>query len=216
MSVLNAVLSAPEKQTFGEILEEMWKAIVRDWFTMDYMEYDNLGYDMTATGGVRPETVIVFGILGMMLACFFASYNKGTLGAFVRALLSAGASSPDTAKTLGELGFLKNHSVRASLKSGYTLRKVVRCVEEDEGTLICNENKEGSVPFNEAHFYIPEDKQFAAESRFKGKKLPWYSYLLIFVGGVILMIVLIAVLPHILSLIDDFIGGIKPESNILT
>ena len=38
MSVLNAVLSAPEKQTFGEILEEMWKAIVRDWFTMDYME----------------------------------------------------------------------------------------------------------------------------------------------------------------------------------
>ncbi len=216
MSTLNAILSAPEKQSFGEILKEMWEAIVRDWFTMDYMEYDNLGYDMTATGGIRPEMIIIFGIFGMMIACFFASYNKGTLGAFVRALLSAGASSPENAKTLDELGFLKNHSVRASLKSGYTLRKVVRCVEEDEGTLICSENKEGSVPFNEAHFYIPEDKQFAAESRFKGKKLPWFAYLLIFVGGVILMIALIAVLPHILSLVDDFVGGLKPESNILT
>lgn len=216
MSMLNAIPSAPEKQTFVEVLEEMWNAIVRDWFTMDYTEYDNLGYDMAATGGIRPETVIIFGILGMMLACFFASYNKGTLGSFVRALLSAGASSPENAKTLEELGFLKNHSVRASLKSGYTLRRVVRCVEEDEGTLICSENKEGSVPFNKAHFYIPEDKRSAAESRFKGKKLPWFAYLLIFVGGVILMIVLIAVLPHILSLVDDFVGAFKPESDFLT
>lgn len=216
MSALNAILSTPEKQSFGEIVKEMWEAIVRDWFTMDYMEYDNLGYDMTATGGIRPEMIIIFGILGMMFACFFASYNKGTLGSFVRALLSAGASSPENAKTLDELGFLKNHSVRASLKRGYTLRKVVRCVEEDDGTLICSENKKGSVPFNKAHFYIPDEKKFAAESRFKGKKLPWFAYLLIFVGGVILMILLIAVLPHILSLVDDFVGGLKPESNILT
>lgn len=216
MSALNVILSAPEKQSFFEALKEIWEAIVNDWFTMDYKEYSNLGFDTAATGGVRPEMIIIFGLLGMMLACFFASYNKGTLGSFVRALLDAGASSKENAKTLEELGFLKNYSVRSSLKRGYTLRKVVRCVEEDEGTLICSENKEGEVPFNKAHFYIPEDKNFAATSRFKGKKLPWYTYLIMFLGGIVLMVILISVLPHILSLLDDFVGGLKPESNILT
>ena len=54
-------------------------------------------------------------------------YNKNVLGGFVRNLDANGCLSPETAKTINELGVSRrNFFVRISLKHGYTLKNTVR------------------------------------------------------------------------------------------
>lgn len=204
-----------EKEAFIQLAEELWEYIKLNYFTIDHGVYLNLGIDPNA-GRFRIETFIIFGMLGLMLACFMGSFNKGVLGQFVRDLESEECFSVEKAKTLSELGYLKNTAVRASLKRGYTLRSVVRCVEEDNGTLICSDNKNGTVAFNDAHFYIPEEFKYKAAIKFEGKKTPVIFFILLPILTLAVIIFLIKVFPNILMMLDDFIGMIKPDSNILT
>lgn len=203
------------KGKIAMLIEELYEYFKETYFTIDYGAYDNLGID-PGNAAFKIETFIIFAVIGMCVACFMGSFNKGTLGQFVRDLISDECFSPESAKTLTELGYLKNTAVRSSLKRGYTLRSVVRCVEEDNGTLICKENKNGTVAFNDAHFYIPEVDKYKAATKFEGKKTPKIVYFLLPVIAIALIIFFIKVFPNLLAMLDDFIGIIKPDSNILT
>jgi len=215
MNVFAITLKSEEKGKFAMLIEELYEYFKTTYFTIDYGEYGNLGIDPYGSN-FSVESFIIFAVIGMLIACFMGSFNKGTLGQFVRDLISEECFSPESAKTLAELGYLKNSAVRSSLKRGYTLRKVVRCVEEDNGTLICRENKNGTVSFNDAHFYIPEELKYRAAVRFEGKKTPKIVYVLMPIIGIALIIFLIKVFPNLLAMLNDFIGMVKPDSNILT
>ena len=216
--LLNAfayTLKSEEKGRLATLIEELYIYFKETYFTIDYGEYGNLGINPNEST-FSVETFIIFAVLGMVIACFMGSFNKGTLGQFVRDLISEECFSPESAKTLTELGYLKDSAVRASLKRGYTLRKVVRCVEEDNGTLICRENKDGTVPFNEVHFYIPEELKYKAAVRFEGKKTSKIVYFFLPLIAIALIIFFIKVFPNLLAMLNDFVGLIQPESNILT
>ncbi len=204
-----------EENVFVAALKELFEAIKRDYFTIDYGEYEHLGIDPYNSSGISVEIIIVFSVIGMIFACFAASFNKGTLGAFVRTLVRNECFSKESAKTLGELGFLKKSAVRSSLKRGY-LKRFVRCVEDDEGTLKSSDNREGKVEFNDAHFYIPEEDKYKIEVRFEGKKTPPVMYFVMIIAGIVLSVVLIKVLPNILAMLNDLVGAATGEGNILT
>ncbi len=217
MNSFSRFLFALEKEpnVFIEALKELFEAIKRDYFTIDYGEYEHLGIDPYNSAGIKVEVIIIFSVIGMIFACFAASFNKGTLGAFVRALVRNECFSKESAKTLGELGFLKKSAVRSSLKNGY-LKKFVRCVEAEEGTLKSPGNKEGTVEFNDAHFYVPEDDKYKIEVRFEGKRTHPIIYVIMVIVGILLCVFLIKALPNLLSMLNDLVGAASGKGNILT
>lgn len=200
---------------FIEALKELFEYIKNEYFTIDYGEYSNLGLDPLNQSGVSIESLIIFAMIGMVIACFMGAFNKGTLGGFVRTLIRNDCLSPESAKTLGELGYLKNTAVRSSLKNGY-LKKYVNCVEDEQGILKSSENKEGTVLFNDAHFYIPEEDKYKIEVRFEGKKTNPLTYVIMIVASIALTVFLIAILPDILAVLDGFVGSMKSDPGILT
>ena len=174
-------------------------------------------------------SAIVLGLfLGAIIACIAMAYNKQVLGGFVRKLLKDECKSVQNAKDLGELGYLKNPFIRGSVQKSVSLRRVVRCVEEDEFYERQNAEREvyekkraeePSLPkFREQeyrvdastdHFYIPEDMCDMAEQKFYAKGSSWLTTIIAIVVLCIAFFVLLIVLPKILQMADEFVGSFK-------
>ena len=103
--------------------------------------------------------------LGFFLAIVLTYLNRLLVGRVARGLLSQKASSPETAKSLAELG-CGGIFYRFLLRDGATLRKII-VLAPDEGQ---DEGQKPKLPTPEARFYIPEDKAYRAESGFSHKK----------------------------------------------
>lgn len=167
---------------------------------------------------------VIFAIAaGIVLASLWSLYNKRYLGSLVRGLLEEQASSPENAKTLYELGFDDKLGIRFALRRGHTYSGCIVCVEEEE---YYSEMQRKKAEFDEAHagekrkpkfkyppfkpdldtmkYYIPEDKQFAAEIRFSAKGSNWLGMFIILVLLAIILIVAVIAVPKIL----DFLGAI--------
>lgn len=204
--------------TFFELIDEL--------FALDLDSYDNLGISEITLSGLRGVIIALF--LGAVIGAVMSLFNKRVLGEFVRALISENCTTPESAKTLAELGFLKNSAVRSSLRSGGLLGKTVRCVEEDRFAaetvkkrglyeLRAAESGEKRPPFREieykreldtAHFYIPASKSDSAEMRFSKKGTNWGTLVLGIIASLILLWLVMRILPDLLQLLDNFAGKI--------
>lgn len=75
--------------------------------------------------------VIVSLFAGIVLSVIFILYQHDVFGAVIRSLMKHNADSPQSAKTLRELGLGKNIFVRAALLGkGGTLRRIIAVAEE--------------------------------------------------------------------------------------
>ncbi len=214
--LFSAFLSA-EMPTIRELFDEL--------FALDLGSYDNIGFTSTTFTGVRGMIIALF--VGAIIGSVASLFNKRVLGDFVRAVISEGCSSPESAKTLGELGFLKNSAVRSSLRSSGMLGRVVRCVEEDRyeaeqaelrGILELRAAEDGgavepyrALPYkrnlNTAHFYIPAEKSDAAELRFSKKGTNPVVLVIGIIASLLLMWVVLRILPDLLQMLDNLVGG---------
>ena len=199
---------------------DVWNALF-----MDETQYEHIG---NGGGSLISWKLMIIGIaIGLALAMFGAVFNKRVLGDFVRCVLREDALSPETAKTLSELGFVRSTAIRQSLRSGVTLRRVVRCREEEEfyaeQTRLREEYEEKRqadpklpkfkeltyrVNVDEDHFYIPEELKYMADVKFEkqGSGLPvaiFFSVVLIAVAAL-----LIKVFPYFLSFADSWLGSV--------
>ena len=159
--------------------------------------------------------------LGVLVAAASAIYNKRLLGDAVRHIIYTGANTPESAKTLTELGYGRNTFVRSALKYGTAMRKYVRCVEDDETLERVGLDEKGFPPkirtdLSSSHFYIPEENRVKAELRYDKTGTTWFAFFGILIGGIVLLLLLIRVFPDIMQLVDNFVGTVKPDSNILT
>ena len=203
------------------LLEELWLYLYNTYFT-DNNVYENINVN---SGIVSIRNIIIGLAIGLALSGFFSVFNKRVLGRFVRALLKNECLSQESAKTLGELSFADKMLVRASLRRGYTLKRVVRCVEEED--FLKEEEKrreeeeakraiDPSLPkFKERtfvpsldtdRFYIPEELKYMADIKFDSKGTTLRAAIASTVITVALVIALILVIPYILSLVDDLVG----------
>lgn len=205
------------------LLEELWEYFVDTYFSADvpYLENYNLG-----TGSLVTLQGIIIGLsIGLALASIGTIYSKKHLGDFVRKLIYDECFDAKSAKTLYELGYLKDAGVRGAVKSGGTLSLWARCVEEDEFYSALETKRE---EFNEAHkndekppkfkepefkrdvnsmhFYLPADKKYAAEIKFDSKGANWIAALLICLVSLVFCIFACYIVPDVLKLIDNFIG----------
>ncbi len=198
--------------------------IIDEIFSLDMGIYDNLGFGEYAFSNLRG--IIIGMVVGIILASYLSIFNRRVHGAFVRSLIEEDCSTPEKAKTLAQLGYLKNSSVRSGLKSGSTYRGLVRCVEAEEfysarelargeyearaaaDGVKCApfESPEFRHDFEKARFYIPESKQYTASLRFEKKGTGLLSAIVITVVSIILLWAILFFLPDIMQYLDNFVG----------
>ena len=178
-------------------------------------------FDFSSEGASTVLRIIFAFAAGIVLASIWSVYNKRYLGGLVRKLLSEGASSPETAKNLYEIGFDDKLGVRHALRRGHTYSGCVVCVEEEEYLAQMQRKKEEFEaehtgekkkpkfkypPFKPdldvMHYYIPEEKQFAAETRFSAKGANFIGILIVLILLAIILIAATVLVPKIL----EFLG----------
>lgn len=205
--------------------EELWNYIQEKYLSMNTAgRYEYL--DVSNGGVVTVRNIIIGLFIGIVIAAVAATVDKGHLGGFVRKLISEECLTPESARTLSELGYGRSPAVRGSLKRGSVLGKIVHCVEREaherdmEAARAAYAEAHGGsdhgfepLPFrmdaSEAHFYIPQDEKYAAEVRFEHGRAGGLTLVLVFVFSVIGMGALLLFMPDVLQLVDNLIGILK-------
>ena len=216
------LFSENEKSLF----EELWEYFVNTYFSPEIPHTENISF---GTGTLVTLKTIIIGLtFGLILASFITIYNKRYIGGFVRKLLKEECLSSEKAKTLAELGYSKSFGVKHAIGSNGTLVRWVRCVEEDQFNAEMDQKRE---EFDEAHkndtkppkfkkidfkrntktmhFYIPEEKKYAADIKFDSKGANWRSFILVTIVSILLCAFLSYTLPDIVKMIDNFISVMK-------
>ena len=214
------------------VWDEIWDALLHN-----ETQYENLGNGMFSLSSLR---MIILGIfVGLALASFAAVFNKRVWGDFVRKLLYEECLSPESAKTLYDLGYGRNTTIRYGVRRGVNLRRVVRCREEEEYLRELEQKqaeyeekrredpslpKFRAEPFcvsaDEHHFYIPEEMKYMADVKFEKQGTTWLGAIvfvfILAVGAVILFLTL----PYILNLLNDWFGAVRSifsyQDNMIT
>ncbi len=212
-------------------LADLWTAL-RDLFTIDESQYENL---WKGSGGSISVVGVIVGLcVGITLACIGAVFNKQVLGRFVRRLLKENCLSPEDAKTLAELRYADKLWIRRAVKNDPSLRRVVRCREEErfyeeqrklEEEHEAKRKEDPSLPkfkpqifridANEHHFYIPEALKYTADVKFEGKGSTWPAAVATVIIMGIIMLLILAVLPNILDLLNDLLAS-AGNNNVVT
>lgn len=204
------------------LISELWEYFVDKYFSVQLENFS------ISTKGVVSLPIILVGItIGLVIATFGVMYNKHFLGDFVRHVIYNECFDASSAKTLSELGYSKNPGVRSAIKSGGTLSRWIRCVEEDEfytemgkKRAEFEETHKGDKKakfiepsfkrdLNTMHFYIPEEKKYQAEIKFDAKGASIGSFIAVIVGAIVLCAVLCHFLPDLLIMVDNFISITK-------
>lgn len=205
------------------LLEELWNYFDETYFSpeMPYLENFSFG-----TGTLISLQTIILGItLGIIVAAGSTLYSKRYIGDFVRKVIYEECFDAQRAKTLYDLGYLRSPGVRNAVKSYGTLSRWIRCVEEDEFFAEMEKkraefeelHKDDKKPpnfnypefkrdLNTMHFYIPEEKKYAAEVKFEKKGANWGAFLLTTALALVLCAFICYMLPDILKMVDNFIS----------
>lgn len=216
------LLTIPEEDR--GFLQNLWLSFYENY--IDPSEtFDNLNMD---SGSILSIRIVIIGLFfGLALAGFAAVFNKRVLGALVRKLIADECLSPETAKTLDELGF-DNIFMRFAVKHSTSLRRVVKCREEEiydreqeRSRLEYEENRKQNKKLSRFRekpykindltdaFYIPEKMKFTADVKFEKKGNSWFSTIVSAIAMIIIMIAILIALPHILSAINEITGNMN-------
>ncbi len=228
MNFLHTALAASEEQG-SAFLVELWNIFYNEYLHPS-VYYSNLNIDGDSIFFIN---MIVLGLcIGIIIASFVAVFNKRVLGEIVRKLLLAEALSPSSAKTLEELGIENSFLARYAVRKSTTLRRVVKCREEEEYIAAQiqkrqeylqahPEDKRGKHfadteyqinPYADV-FYIPENMKYMADIKFEKKGSTWLSACMSIPVMLVIFIAVVIALPHILSLVNDMASAANAPSN---
>ncbi len=180
--------------------------------------YGNLGFENNPLFSLR--LAILFTFIGAAIACVAMVYNKQSLGKIVRKLAYDGCTSPEKAKTLEELGFAKSYTVKNAVCRNVTLRRFVKCVEEEEFYAAQAAAAEGSSADKKAayyidtktdRFYLPEELRIRAEIRYERKGSGKISAFLAIALLAVALVLVLLFLPQLLGAANDIVGFFVKE-----
>lgn len=185
--------------------------------------YDN--FDLVSINS--PSFLFLVGALyvGILLGVLSALILRVHSHRIVKALTEHGAADRESAATLEQLGLKDNRFVRSLLKSDSALRRTVLCANESEfrekkpsaltrfwRDKILHNPLPPDTDFEVARFYLPEEKRITAELRYSEEKHPVRSFVLAALGLLALAAFTIFVLPELLTMVDNLITQVKPQS----
>lgn len=205
--------------------QDVWNYLYDAYFNIGD-GYENLGTDGSP---IITVGVVVFGIfIGAIIACVVMFYNRRVVGSAVRRMLNDKIHSREEAKSLSELGYEKNVFIRTLFRDNAALRRVVKCVEEEDfyseqekarHEYESERQKNKKLPkFHEKiyrvdisndRFYIPEEQIDVAQTRFRKKGSGWASMIISIVILTVVFIALLFFLPWFLDGLNDAFGVIS-------
>ena len=182
------------------LFSEIWVYLTDRYFSTDFFEYDYAHIRLGPSAARSVPAMIVALFLGIIVACAVTLHQRRTLGDLVRALDRERASTPETAKTLGELGLSKSAAIRSALRRGTTYgQSVLRVLGEEE-------TPDKAFDFSTDRFYMPEEKAFSTLSRFDKKGSNPMIFAAVTLACVVLASVCCRFFPELLQFIDNFLG----------
>lgn len=217
----------------NSLIRELISYFTEKYFTIEFGAYEN--FSVADGFGATMRSLVLALTVGIVVAAIATARMRGGLGGFVKKLIKEECLSPESAKTLFELGYFRSPMIRRELERGTILRMVVHCCERDERDAAkaaenaVSENaadtsqnlkklqkrtyvlqKSEKIDFMTAHFYIPEDLRYRAEIRFEEKGSSWRSAILLIVAAVVVAALLCAFLPDVVAFIDNLITFFAP------
>lgn len=188
---------------------------------MNTTNYESLHLELTDSS----VQLLVWGICaGALLGILLMIVRRTQSYAIIAALKEHGADSPETARTLAELGLSKKWYVQRYLKTESPMRRLVLCANEDEFPpqkknpmavfwyeKFLRDEIPVRVPYDVARFYLPEENRVKAEFRYPREVHPVRAFVL----GAVLLILSAAfvtwALPQLLTMLDDFVNEVTQE-----
>lgn len=216
----------------NSFFNELFVYLRERYFSIDFGAYDHIPLP---AGAARMTQTVIFALAAaIILVAFMNYYHRVYLGRVVRALIREEAHSPEKAKTLMELGFFRSALVRRQLSSG-TLRKLIRCTEEEEyvkakAEIAADEPSDDPSDVEKTHhiaaraltaspyrmnfitarFYIPEELRHRASVRYERKGSGLIALCLVVIGAILFAALACFILPDLLQLIDNIINMTSP------
>ena len=206
------------------LVEELWDYFAENYLS-DSVAYENLG--LAGNSIVTPAAILAGIAIGAILAVAFAMHDNRVIGGFVRVMLERGAVGRENSLTLYDLGAGERSAFAKALRKSVSLRRMVRCAEEEDfyaelkAAREEHEKKREEDPTLEAfkekdyvfsgeeHFYIPEDNKTSAEVKYVKRTLKPWAILGIIGASIVIFFALIFLLPYILELFDQLLGSFK-------
>lgn len=209
----------------------LWEAI-KELFSVEYGDYDNLGVSELTLERIR--LVIIALYIGIIVGIYLAVFNKKVYSGLTRSLIAESAFSPESAKTLEEVGYLKNPAVTYAIRRGNVYKGVLRCVGKDEFDCELERKRElfrakasagvagaedsfretaYKYDFTKDRFYIPEDRVYAAEEKFRTKGTSPVLAVILTLIIVAAMILTLKLLPDMIMLLNNFVGMFSAQMN---
>lgn len=174
------------------------------YFLLNLKDYPSLGIDLEI------NKILLYILVGSILALAFLGYRKAGVSAAVKAILRRGATDEESAKTLDELK-VNTFAVRSILRtSGGRISKLIlrvgaRKYTYEEYVKLTKKRtfKEEKIDFATAKFYIPKEKSDEAKKIYERSDSPLFHTLLASVLLVALFVCLVFAMPEILELADS-------------
>ena len=210
--------------------KEIWTYIEDKYFSIDWHTYNYNHIPVNDSGLITIRTGVAALLLGVIIAAALAVFQKRTLGDLVRAIDREWCVTLESAKTLTELGMIRNTAIKNDLRHGHALRRVVRCAEEEaynasreqqhkdllaaaeqgDPAAIATLKKWRDIPyrlnFETDHFYIPEKLIYGADNQFDKRGTTPLTLVACIVVCVVLLIAICFFLPEIVQMTDNMIG----------
>ena len=129
ISRLHTTAAAIQTKLGSSYLSDLFEYIKDKFFTVDYGDYENI---KISSGGLVSAGSVILGIsVGIVIAAVSAMFTKRIIGSFVKKVVADECFDEKSAKTLAELGYGKNPSVRSAVRSNQVLKKYLRVVTDD-------------------------------------------------------------------------------------
>lgn len=154
---------------------------------------------------------------GFIIASLMAVYNKRVIGGFVKALLTAECLSPESAKTVTDLGYGTDWFIKNALRTDTVLRRFVVRIDSVQESAESEETSSDSakkpskprrdvIDYATARFYIPEELKYKAEVRYARHGTDLVSFGICVIILAVTAFAAIFLIPDIITLIDNFVG----------
>lgn len=182
----------------GSLFRELINYFDETYFSVDLGEYQH--FSVSAQTGAVVKNLILGIAVGLMVASVCSCYVKTVHGGFIRRLLREGCSSPESAKSLRELGYFHNVSIRDQLRRSGAIGELVKAAG------VVGEPTLTDKDLSSARFYIPEDLRYKAEVRFDRKGSGSLSVILTLLACAVAAALICRFLPQIIGLADVILG----------
>lgn len=203
---MSALLTAATGTVWEKLLEWYQGSLFReliDYFDETYFSVqlgDYQHFSVSSQTGSVVKNLILGLALGMIVAAVCSCYVRTVHGGFIRRLLREGCTSPESAKTLAELGYFHNVTIRTQLLRGGAIGSLVRSVNA------VGEPATTDRDLSAARLFIPDDLRYRAEFRYERRGSGLRSVILTVILTVAVAALICRFLPQLLGLADLILG----------